>query len=353
MKAPVLAAKCHHIHGMRQIFTYGHAARARAALLDSGQLAEHRRRNDLHSLLLIGSIAAIVLLAGAMLWSLPGAIVAVMVVVGLALLSPRVPPETVMRLYRAQRVDRRHGAQLLHMVEAIADRAELRRHPDLYVIPSSTLNAFATGTRDHAAIAITDGLLRRLDLREIAGVIAHEISHIRNNDLSVMAIADGLTRFTQVLAYVGVFLAVVSIPAAVFGHKPFPLWGIALLYLAPTLTSLLQMGLSRAREYDADLEAASLTGDPQGLASALSTLERHQGRFWEDLMLPVPARRIPHPSLLRSHPATADRIRRLQQLTASQGRLQPINYGREPLFTLVGLGPGNQAPRQRPFGFYY
>ncbi len=338
---------------MRQTFAYGRGRRPLSALLDDQQIAEHRRRNDLHSVLLIGGIGSIVLLAGAILWSWTTAILAVGIVIIMALVSPRVAPETVMRLYRAQRIDRRHGGQLLHMVEALADRAELRRHPELYVIPSSTLNAFATGTRDNAAIAVTEGLLRRLGLREIAGVIAHEISHIRNNDLRVMAIADGLTRFMQMLAYMGVFLAVVSVPAAIFGHKPFPLLGIVLLYLAPMLTSMLQMGLSRAREYDADLEAAMLTGDPQGLASALGTLERHQGRFWEDLMLPVPARRIPHPSLLRSHPATEDRIRRLEQLSPGGAGLKPIQFGSEPLFTLVGLGSVSHAPRQRAFGFWY
>jgi len=235
----------------------------------------------------------------------------------------------------------------------LADRAELARHPRLYVIPSATLNAFATGTPSNAAIGITEGLLRRLDLRQIAGVIAHEMSHIRNNDLSVMATADMLTRLTQLLAYTALGLAVLNVPVMLIGGEPFSWLAILLLYLAPLLTSLLQMALSRTREYDADLEAAGLTGDPAGLASALAALERYQGRLWEDVMLPVPARRIPYPSLLRSHPETADRIARLKELEARPRVARPIVIAEEPMFTLVGRGPAGIAPRYRVLGLWY
>jgi heat shock protein HtpX len=321
--------------------------------LDAERLHEHRRRNLLHTALLIGGMGTIVLVSSALLWSWPGAIGALVFIAVLALLSPRVPPQAVMRLYNAVRVDGRHGAQLLRIVEVLADRAELARHPRLYVIPSSTLNAFATGTPGNAAIALTEGLLRRLELRQVAGVIAHEMSHIRNNDLAVMAMADAFSRFTQVLAYLGLFLAAVNIPTVLMGFEPFPWLAIILLYLAPLLSNLLQMGLSRTREYDADLEAAGLTGDPEGLASALGSLERYQGRFWEDMMLPVPARRIPHPSLLRSHPETADRIARLRELARRPRLARPLAFGNEPLFTLVGFGPAGLAPRHRLLGLWY
>jgi heat shock protein HtpX len=321
--------------------------------LDPERLAAHRRRNLQHSALLVLGMSLIVIVSASLIWSWSGALIAGGLVVALSLLGPRVPPETIMRLYNAIPVDARHGAQLHHLVEVLADRAELARHPRLFVIPSTTLNAFATGSRTNAAVAITEGLLRRLDLREIAGVIAHEMSHIRNNDLTVMAMADGLTRFTQVLAYFGLLLAFFNIPAVLLGLETFSWPAILLLYLAPMLTSLLQMGLSRTREYDADLEAAGLTGDPAGLASALAALERYQGRFWEDLMLPVPSRRIPYPSLLRSHPDTASRIARLQELDSRPRLARPLVYGDEPLFTLVGHGPAGMIPRQRLFGLWY
>lgn len=321
--------------------------------LNPERLAEHRRRNLLHSILLVAGMSLIVMVSSSLIWSWSGALGAGLFVAAVALIGPRVPPEAVMRLYNGVPVDARHGAQLLRLVEILADRAELARHPRLYVIPSTTLNAFAAGSPTNAAIGITEGLLRRLDLRQVAGVIAHEMSHIRNNDLRVMAMADALTRFTQVLAYFGLLLGFLNIPLMVMGFDTFSWVAILLLYLAPTLASLLQMGLSRTREYDADLEAVGLTGDPGGLASALGALERYQGHFWEDLMMPVPSRRIPHPSLLRSHPDTADRIARLRELEGRSWQARRIVIGEGPLFTLVGHGPSSMAPRHRPFGFWY
>ena len=108
---------------------------------------------------------------------------------------------------------------------------------------------------------------------------------------------------------------------------------LLMLYLAPSIGSLLQLGLSRTREYDADLEGAYLAGNPRGLVSALRKLERYQGRFWEDLAFPVPGRRIPQPSLLRSHPTTEERVERLLAL---EGRptLPPIEVAPEPLAAL-------------------
>lgn len=307
----------------------------------------------LQSLLLVAGMSLLVMVSSALIWSWPGAIAAGLFVVALALIGPRVPPETVMRLYNGQLIDgRRGGEQLLHLVEVLADRAELRRRPRLFLIPSTTLNAFATGSPSNAAIGVTDGMLRRLDLRQLAGVIAHEMSHIRNNDLRVMAMADALARFTQVLAYFGLLLGFMNLPLAVLGIERFSWLAILLLYLAPTLASLLQMGLSRTREYDADLEAVGLTGDPPGLASALGALERYQGRFWEDLMLPIPARRIPYPSLLRSHPDTADRIARLKELEKRPQTARPIRVGDEPFAAFVGHG-NDMAPRHRAFGFWY
>ncbi len=321
--------------------------------LDAAQLAAHRRRNLLHSILLVSGMSLIVMASASLIWSWPGALGAGLFIAALVVVGPRVPPQAVMRLYKAVPVDSRHGAQLDRLVKVLSDRAELERPPRLYVIPSTTLNAFAAGSPSNAGIGITEGLLRLLDLRQIAGVIAHEMSHIRNNDLHVMAMADALTRFTQLLAYLGLALAMLNIPALLLGFDAFSWLAILLLYMAPMMSSLLQMGLSRTREYDADLEAAGLTGDAAGLASALGALERYQGRFWEDLMLPVPSRRIPFPSLLRSHPETADRIARLHALDARHHPAGLLSFGEEPLFTLVGRGPAGMAPRQRLLGLWY
>jgi heat shock protein HtpX len=320
--------------------------------LDTERFTAHRRRNMLHSILLVLGIGLIMTASSVLIWSWTGVIVAA-VVIGLVVgLGPRISPDAVMRLYRGQLVDVRSGVQLARLVEVLADRAELPAHPRLYVIPSATLNAFAAGHPGRAAIGITEGLLRRLSLREVAGVLAHEMSHIRNNDLFVMGLADAMTRFTQVLAYTGVILAAFNVPAWIMDQEMFSWLAIGLLYLSPTLSSLLQLALSRAREYDADGEAAAITGDPLGLASALRTLERYQGRFWEDMSLPVPARRIPQPSLLRTHPDTDDRISRLEELGATQ-LPRRLNVVEEPMITIAGLGPGGMAPRWRWPGVWY
>ena len=215
-----------------------------------------------------------------------------------------------------------------------------------------TANAFAAGTPQKAVIAVTEGLLRRLSLRELTGVLGHELSHIVNNDLPVMGLADVMTRFSQALSYLAVFLAVFHLPGLLLGDSDVSLSALLLLYLAPTLGSLLQLSLARAREFDADLCGASLTGDPAGLASALQGTERLQGTLWEDMMLPVPGRRIPVPSVLRTHPPTEARIQRLRVLEHTH-LPPPIEVPEEPMVSLAGLGPGTMRPRLRFPGVWF
>jgi heat shock protein HtpX len=323
-----------------------------APFLDPAARREHRRRNLQQSALLIAGIGAVVAVAAWLIWGAAG-VVACFLVIGLVTaFAPRVPPEVVMRLYRAQRVAPGRGGQLGSLVDELARRAELPARPELYVVPSLTLNAFATGTPRHAAIAVTEGLLRRLTMREITAVLAHEMSHIRNNDLWIMSLADLMTRLVQTLSYVALTLALLNIFAALNADPVISWSAILLLYAAPAISSLLQLGLSRAREFDADLEAVMLTGDPLGLASALRRLERSTGHFWEDLMFPVPGRRVPVPSLLRTHPPTEDRIRRL---LAMEGRptLAQIPVAEEPMVSLVGWGPIEMRPRHRWPGIWF
>lgn len=321
-------------------------------LLDPQAQDEHRRRNFLQSMVLIAGIGLILALATWMMWGLAGVFGAVVVLTGLVFLGPHLPPEAVMRLYRAQKIAPETDNQLNALLNVLAHRAQLPNRPALYVIPSLTINAFAAGSPSHSAIAVTEGLLRRLSMREISGVLAHELSHIRNNDLWVLGIADIVTRFLQVLSYVALALALMNIIAAIDGHQYVSWWLVALLYLAPLASSLLQLGLSRAREFDADLEAAALTGDPTGLAGALNNLEHHTGHFWEDLMFPVPSRRVPQPSLLRSHPTTQARIDRLMAMS-DRPLLDPIIIAEEPMVSLVGFGPIEMRPRYRWPGLWF
>jgi heat shock protein HtpX len=320
--------------------------------LDPNTLRAHKARNALHSALLMGGLGLVTGFSAWLIWGGLG-VAATLVAMGVIYtFAPRLPPEVIMRLFRARQIDPSRGGKIIHIVDALSDRAELPAPPRVYVIPSMTLNAFATGTPQNAVIGITVGILRRLSLNELAGVLAHEISHVRNNDLSVMGLADVMTRFTQVLAYLAIFLALFNLPAFLLGDAEIPIIGLVLLYLAPTAGSLIQLALSRTREYDADLEAVSLTGDPASLISALQKLERYQGRFWEDMRLPVPARRIPQPSLLRSHPKTEDRVARLQALR-DRPLLPQLPVAEEVTPSPVDPGPVAMRPRYRWTGVWF
>jgi heat shock protein HtpX len=309
-------------------------------------------RNDWHSWLLLGGLGLLTAFCGWLLWSWTGVVAALGSIAAISYFAPRLPPEAIMRLYRATAIDPGHGAQILHVVKVLSARAGLARPPALYVIASTTANAFAAGSPGKAVIGITEGLLRRLSLRELTGVLGHEISHIANNDLAVMGLADLMTRFCQMLSYLALFLAIFNLPALLLGDSDVSLLALLLLYLAPTISSLLQLSLARAREFDADLAGARLTGDPAGLAAALARIERVQGTMWEDLMLPVPGRRIPAPSVLRTHPPTAERLQRLNQLEHAQ-LPPPIELIEEPLVSLAGLGPGTMRPRLRFPGVWF
>ena len=212
-------------------------------MLDPEAEKIHKFNNLMHTVAMLAGIGAILIVSTALLWGWTGVIVALVWLAIMSLFAPRLPAEIVARLYKGQLVDPNSGGQLNQIVEILTQRAGLERRPNLYVIPSMTLNAFATGTRDKAAIAITEGLLRRLSIREITGVLAHEVSHIRNNDLWVMGLADLMSRFTQVLSYLAVFLALINIIALITaGEAAYSWFGIALLYLAPAISSLASAG---------------------------------------------------------------------------------------------------------------
>ncbi len=318
--------------------------------LQAARRREHKARNRIHTIILLFGLGALLTFSAYLLWSFIGVIWVAVLVGLLTFFAPRIPPKVVMRMYRARPIDARHGIQLLRIVEVLSDRAELPATPQLYVIPSMTLNAFATGRPEHAAIAVTEGMLRKLNMRELTGVLAHEMSHVRNNDLAIMALADTMGRITQVMWFGALFLFISYMPAILTDSARVPWLAMLVLFLAPTIGNLLQNGLSRAREYDADLEGALLTGDPIALASALEKLEHYHGRMWEDIFLP--GRRIPQPSVLRSHPQTADRVARLRDLQG-QPELFPIEIPEEPMMTLIGLGPIAMRPRYRVPGLWF
>lgn len=277
-----------------------------------------QRRNRVQALLLLGGMVASLTLCAFVLFRGSGVLWALALGAISVTLRPRVRPAWVLRLYRARPLPASVAPDVHRVVAELSARADLPRAPSVHYIPSAMLNAFAVGDRRDAAIGLTDGLLRRLSGRELTGVLAHEISHVRSGDLRVMTLADAVGRLTHAFAYAGLFTlllfgAPMLMGADLMGADPVAVLIVALVLMAmPTVVTLLQLGLSRSREYDADLAAAQLTGDPLGLAGALRTLHTHEGNVWERIL--VPHRRTPDSMLLRTHPPTDERIRRLRAL---------------------------------------
>lgn len=277
---------------------------------------QHSLRNLVQSALLLAGMAVIAAVCVSAFFGAAGVVWAILGVLGAFLLGPRIPKGYLLSLYGARRLAPHELPEAQRILASLARRAELPAVPDLHYLPSAVPNAFAVGSPESSAIAVSDGLLRILSLRELTGVLAHETSHIAHRDLWIMGLADVMSRVTALMSLVGQFILLVNLPLLLVGAVVVP-WIVPLLLLfAPTIMSLLQLALSRAREFDADLGAARLTGDPMGLASALEKLERRQGRFWEEILLP--GRRIPDPSLLRTHPPTEERVRRLSELAGAR-----------------------------------
>jgi heat shock protein HtpX len=325
-------------------------ARRRVAPLDEAERRRHKLRNLVHSILLLGGIVGLLALCGWLLFG-PDGLVGMALGAAIALaFSPTISPRMVLRLYRAREIAPHDLPEVLRILRLLAERAGLERAPRLYYVPSRMLNAFAVGSRDDAVIAVTDGMLRALDLRELTGVLAHEISHIRNRDLWLMGMADLAGRLTRLMTGFGLVLLIIGLPLWLSGAASMPWLLIPLLVFAPQITTLLQLALSRAREFDADLDAAGLTGDPGGLASALAKLERYQRGAWEQILMP--GRRLPEPSVLRTHPPTSERIARLEALSGAPA-LRPLprpGVARqiEPVWPRV-----QASPRGHLIGFWY
>ncbi|RMH50946.1 MAG: peptidase M48 [Alphaproteobacteria bacterium] len=304
----------------------------------------HRIVNLAQSALLLGGMAV---LAWIIVSAIAGPQTTLLVVGGAILglmLAPGIPKEILLRAYGAERLTGRDFPEGRAILAELARRAGLPRVPALYYVPSRLPNAFALGSPEDSAICVTDGLLRLMDRRELAGVLAHEVAHIANRDLWIMGLADMLSRAVSVASWLGQIILLVNLPLFLSGAAHLP-WEVPLLLIfSPTIMALLQLALSRIREYDADRAGAELTGDPEGLASALMKLERNTGRFWEEIFLP--GRRIPEPSLLRTHPPTEERVRRLREMTLPRRAAEA-----EPLARLPRPTPP-PPPRFGPWGVW-
>lgn len=321
--------------------------------LDTSVWLEHAWRNRLQSLLLLAVMAGFVMLLGQLLWGPEGMWMLLWVGMIGVLFSPSFSPWLIMRLYGASRLTPEQAPALWRLVATLGERAGLANQPELYYLPSQMLNAFAVGSKTNAAIGVTDGLLRQLDQRELAGVLAHEIGHIRSNDLRVMGLADLFSRATSLLSLMGQFLLLLNLPLILFTQVSISWFAIALLIFAPHLSALAQLALSRTREFDADLNAARLTGDPEGLARALAKIERVQSGWLERIFLP--GRRVPEPSLLRTHPHTEERIARLLALQPEWRKtaLSPLHFSDVTELLHHGQHPVTRMPRWHMNGLWH
>ncbi len=278
--------------------------------MNNGLSINTKLATAVQSFLLVSLLAFIL---GSMGWLLGGvqfALMAVGIVVLLYFLNPMVPPQVILRFQKVRRLDYHEAPQLYSMLQTLAKRAQLPHLPILYYSSSEMMNAFTIGNRKNAAIAVTEGLLRHLSPDEVAAVMAHEISHLRHNDLRIMGFAALSQQLVQMLALFGQFLLLLNLPLFLVGQYTISWTAILLLIFAPSLSAMLQLALSRTREYRADYGATELMGDGHALASALTKIESFQNKTLRRLMWPG-YKQMPAGTLLRTHPPTKERVRRL------------------------------------------
>jgi len=255
--------------------------------------------------------------AGGVLGGRQGVTIAFVAAVVMNFTSYWFSDKIVLRMYRAQAVDERGAPELYGVVRDLAMKAGLPM-PKVYVIPSDAPNAFATGRNpNHAAVAATRGILRLLTREELAGVMAHELAHVKNRDILIGTIAATIAGAISLLAQF----------AFLFGggrsdeNRGGVIGLIAMMIVAPIAAALIQMAVSRSREYEADRTGAQIAGNPMALANALRKLEMAARRTPLDanpatahMFIVNPLRGGGMKKLFSTHPQMEDRIRRLEAM---------------------------------------
>ncbi len=230
--------------------------------------------NRTKTMILLAALTALLLWVGQALAGQAGLAIAVAFALVLNFGSYWLSDKIVLRMYRAQEVPEKEAAPVYTIIGELAGRAGIPM-PRVYVIPEDAPNAFATGRNpQHAAVAVTVGLLRTLDRRELAGVIAHELAHVKNRDTLIMTVAATIAGALSMLANTAMWGMMLGGGRSSDDERgASPLGGLIGVILAPILAMLIQMAISRSREFLADESSASMTGDPLGLASALRKIE--------------------------------------------------------------------------------
>jgi heat shock protein HtpX len=269
-------------------------------------------RNALESVLLVVGMLLLCGTLGWLFWGITGLVCLSTLTASALFVSTRISPQLVLRVYGGLPLREEEAPQLVRMLQKLAEKAELPRTPQMFFIPTWAPNAFSVGSRENGIIAITEGLAREFTPRELRGVLAHEVGHLIRNDGLVMSLAVSVTRLVDIMSWIGKILLFIHIPLFVLGVSRIPWLLIVILVFAPLTSALLQLALSRTREFEADYEAVKLTGDPRGLALGLEKFESLTSNWFERLFLGE--RWTAEFSLLRSHPPTEDRIRRLLEM---------------------------------------
>ena len=287
--------------------------------------------NTFRTTILLAVLTALLIWIGDMLGGRQGAVIALLIAGGMNFFSYWFSDKIVIKMYGGQEVTTQDDPELYGMVQDLAQRAGLPM-PKVYLLPQDMPNAFATGRNpEHAAVAVTDGIRRILNKRELAGVLGHELSHVKNRDILVSTIAATLAGAIGYLAQMAQW-------AMIFGGNRdrddeggSNIFGlIVMMIVAPIAAMLIQMAVSRSREYGADAGGAQITGDPLALASALKKL--HMGA--QQIPLHVnnaTANATAHmfivnpltghglASLFSTHPPMEERIARLEAMAGKMG----------------------------------
>jgi len=282
--------------------------------------------NRMKTMLLLATLTALLLVVGQALAGRGGFMIALMFAGVMNFAAYWWSDKIVLRMYGAQEIDESQAPDLFAIVRQLAQWAQIPM-PRVYMIPQEAPNAFATGRNpQNAAVAVTEGIVRLLNREELAGVLAHELSHVQNRDTLIMTVAATLAGALSHLANMAMWGAMLGGGSSRDEEGGHPIAGLLGVIIAPLAATLIQMAISRSREFLADEHGARLNGDPLALASALRKIEAWSQQIPMTAGSPATAHLfIINPfsggglvRLFSTHPSTEERITRLQAM-ARQG----------------------------------
>jgi heat shock protein HtpX len=278
--------------------------------------------NTVKTALLLGALTGLLMLIGGLIGGKGGVYIAFIFAMILNFGSYWFSDKIVLKMYHAQEVSESSARDLFNIVRNLALKAQLPM-PRVYIIPEETPNAFATGRNEkHAVVAVTEGIMKILNKEELEGVIAHELSHIKNRDMLIGSIAATLAGAIVMLAHMAQWAAIFGGVRSDDEDSGGGIIGlIAMAILAPIAAALIQMAISRSREYLADASGAGITKNPYGLAGALEKLSRASQIIPLDAKPSTAHLFIVNPlsgkllmNLFSTHPPLEDRIARLKSM---------------------------------------